>query len=158
MLKCSDKVRSWICRSLKIVDSITVAFQGVAAATGRLERGESQRFSRQSLKDEHHLETLLRSIQSSPYTPHISLHFFCSSHVDDSNMRHLCCVVHDSLPRVVHEKINVSVVKTSNYIPVKFNIPAAIPTQKKKLCYFPINPRGSMQDVSVYLEKLFTVK
>ena len=39
------------------------------------------------------------------------------------------------------KKKKVSVVKTSNCILVKLNIPAAIPTQKKIIeSYFPINP------------------
>ncbi|KAJ9581422.1 hypothetical protein L9F63_023403, partial [Diploptera punctata] len=55
MLNFCDKARSCTRRSFRIAASMPLTFCGIAAV------------------NVHHLETLLRSIQSSPYTPRMSL-------------------------------------------------------------------------------------
>ena len=100
----------------------------------------------------HHLETLLRSKQSSPYTPHVSLsnslglwplahkitlglHFATHHTLTTATCAPSCCVVHVSLARATHEK---NCVCSENFNLYFCEIPTSQPQNeriKKLLCF-----------------------
>ena len=58
----------------------------------------------------------------------------CSSHFDNSNTHHLCCEGHTFVARAAHEENIVSVVKTSDYISVKFPYPSHNTNAENNYC------------------------